>query len=80
MNKVIDLKVDEEMEYHGRKIYHNVYDEYCVCHLWGGMVCFNASFDCVEKAMLYIDNIVRRRDMQRRDFELLAIEIKNIKL
>lgn len=77
---MIELKEDEQMDYNGRVIYRNRYDEYCVCHQWGGMVCYNAGFDCIEKAMLYIDKIVKRHDMQKVDFELLAIQIKNIKL
>lgn len=79
MSSIIEMKEDETFFYNGRNIYLNKWGEYCVCHLWGGMVAYNSSFNTIEKAMLYIDKIVRRRDMKKEDFQLLAVQIKNIK-
>lgn len=72
------MKEGEEFPYKRRKIYFNMWGEYCVCHQWGGMVAYNASFDSLAKAMLYIDTIVKRRDLLKQDFERIANEVKKV--
>lgn len=72
------MKQNEEVVYRNRKIYFNIWDEFCVCHMHGGMVCYNASFDSLPKAKQYIDTIVTRRDLMKEDFERIANEIKRV--
>lgn len=72
------MKEDETITYKNRNIYLNSYGEYCVCHLWGGMVAYNAGFDSQEKAMIYIDLIVKRHDLQKEDFQKIAEEVKKV--
>ena len=67
----------ESLTYRNRIIYRNMYEEYCVCHMTGGMVAYNAGFDSIPKAMLYIDKIVSRGDLLKRDFEEIAKEVKS---
>lgn len=59
-------------------IYFNMWGEYCVCHQWGGMVAYNASFDSKEKAVLYIDEIVKHRDLMKEDFQKIADDMKKV--
>lgn len=72
------MKEGEEKEYRKRKIYFNQWGEFCVCHLWGGMVCYNAGFPTLKQAMAYIDLIVVRRDLMKEDFERIANEVKRV--
>lgn len=70
------MKEGESLNYHRRVIYLNRYEEFCVCHTFGGMVAYNASFDSIPKAMRYIDRIVTRSDLRKEDFERIAEEVK----
>ena len=70
------MKEGEEVIHNNRKIYLNMWGEYCVCHLWGGMVAYNAGFDSQEKAMIYIDIITKRHDLRKEEFQKIADEVK----
>lgn len=72
------MEVDTEIIYKGRKIYLNKWEEYCVSHMWGGMVAYNASFSTLDEAQEYIRRIVSRNDLQKKDFEDLAEEVKRV--
>lgn len=72
------MEVDTEITYKRRKIYLNQWGEYCVSHLWGGMVAYNASFTTLEEAQEYIRRIVSRDDLQKQDFERIAEEVKKV--
>lgn len=72
------MEVGDEIIYKRRIIYFNMWGEFCVCHMYGGMVCYNAGFDSVAKAKEYIDRIVHRRDLMRDDFERIANEVKKV--
>ena len=72
------MKEGEEIIYNNRKIYFNMWGEYCVCHLWGGMTAYNAGFDTQEKAMIYIDIITKRHDLRKEEFQKIAEEVKKV--
>lgn len=72
------MEVDTEIIYKRRKIYLNQWGEYCVSHLWGGMVAYNASFSTLEEAKEYIRRIVSRRDLNKQDFETIAEDVKRV--
>lgn len=72
------MEIDTEIIYKNRKIYFNKWNEYCVSHLWGGMVAYNASFTTLEEAQEYIRRIVSRRDLSKQDFETIANDVKRV--
>lgn len=72
------MKEGEERIYRNRKIYFNQWGEFCVSHLWGGMVSYNAGFPTLKQAMRYIDLIVVRNDLSKDDFEQIAREVKTV--
>lgn len=72
------MEVDTEITYKRRKIYLNQWGEYCVSHLWGGMVAYNAGFSSLDEAKEYIRRIVSRRDLRKQDFEEIAEEVKRV--
>jgi len=72
------MKEGEDILYKRRIVHLNMWEEYCVCHLWGGMVAYNASFDSLPKAMIYIDTIVSRNDLSKEDFQRIAEDVKRV--
>lgn len=72
------MEADTEIIYKRRKIYFNQWGEYCVSHMWGGMVSYNASFSTLDEAQEYITRITSRRDLQKKDFEDIAEEVKRV--
>lgn len=75
-------RFDGHIPYKGYFIFHNNFDEYCVCpKKEGGMVTYNSGFYSLEKAQAFIDAITDMdpeefRKMHKEELEKLAAKMK----